>query len=162
LDSAIKHTKTETVTKEQVEKALYNNCQKEDILNELFPPKFKAGDYLTPIDDDTLMCATRGCVCLVNSLSKDYVNVEWISETDQHDGNYYLSRFRHATPEEIEAATWKEGELYKVLHQYVRISAKTVGEFYNNGAYKGGTSKFDIYEKLNTCRCGFCVKEKEG
>jgi hypothetical protein len=154
-----------TVTKEQVEKALNNNCMKEDMLNELFP-EFKAGDYLTPIERNTGMAARTGCVCLVeHNTETGQVIVKWISETSQHDGDYHYSNFRHATPEEIESATWKEGELYRVNTGgdcWVRVSSKSVGWFYNGGRYEGVCTYYDKYEKINTCRCGFCVKEKEG
>lgn len=147
-----------TVTKEQVYKALYNNCQKEDILNELFPPEFKAGEWVVGwhnhihVDDRhkkawKIYMVKDGSAYMVDST------------------NTCIENIRHATPEEIEAATWKEGELYRVKKDggwCVRVASPIVGHFYAYGYYEGRVTPWEDYEKLNTCSCGFCVKEKEG
>lgn len=155
-----------TVTKEQLEKVLKSNqgCftyqgAEDDIINELFP-EFKAGEWVVGWHNEGHP----------NKLHEKAWQIEKVDDTYAHPVGIYdsetgLCDIRHATPEEIEAATWKEGELYRVhdtCNWLVRVSAEKVGEFYLSGAYDGLTFKYDKYEKINTCRCGFCVKEKEG
>jgi hypothetical protein len=132
---------------------------KEDILNELFP-EFKARDWVVGWHSEKHSDELHKKAWQVRKVDCMYIYPVGLNSVMT-----YPKYIRHATPEEIEAATWKEGELYRVhdtCNWLVRVSAEKVGEFYLSGAYDGLTFEYDKYEKLNTCSCGFCVKEKEG
>lgn len=141
------------VTKAEVERVLeqyLTPITKESILNELFP-SFKVGDYLTPIETNGALNAKTGDICIVDSIDAEYVYVEWITYVRQNNGGYSRFNFRHATPEEIAAAEWEEGKVYRVWHYdewRVRVSAKEVGCFYLEGSFEGVTRKHIKYEKL--------------
>jgi hypothetical protein len=146
-----------TVTKEEVERVLQSKLpskyysEMESILNELFPPEFKAGDYLTPIETNGTLSANTGDICIVDSIDAKYVYVEWITSVRKVKVGYGRFNFRHSTPEEIAADEWEEGKGYKVWFgeiEAVRVASSEVGRFYPNGEFKGKTLKGDKYEKL--------------
>ena len=144
-----------TVTKEEVERVALrhiNGVIVDKILNELFPPEFKVGDWVVcpekPSDTfkygwDSDMDDLIGEALEVSSFKHGaLVAAGWIWSTKW---------VRHATHEEIAAAEWEEGAVYKVWFANgcaVRISTNKVGEFYSSGFYDGDTVKYDKYEKL--------------
>jgi len=138
------------VTKEEVERALSNlrlvsDKLADEILTELFP--FKIGDKVMVIGKSTVEA---------RSLNGDVVEIKNVtnSTVSTCTGMYYgmhLCEVRHATPEEIAAAEWEEGKLYKVFirgEEAVRVSSSEVGKFYSNGFFSGHAFDFDKYEKL--------------
>jgi hypothetical protein len=148
-----------TVTKEQVKKAL-NNRTKEDILNELFPPEFKAGEWVIGWHSKSTPDNFHEKAWQIEEIKGKYVY-----RVGLEGYNTEIDNIRHATPEEIESATWKEGELYRVKKERgwcLRVSANVVGHFYIYGYYDGQPIPCKTYEKIQTCSCGFCVKKKEG
>ena len=142
-----------TVTKAEVERVLeqyLTPITKEPIINELFP-SFKVGEYLALKDGHELTHSKAGDVCRLALLKDGFCSVEWVTETKQSNGDYFTSRFRHATPEEIAAAEWESGKPYRVWlcgGWMVRISTDRVGCFYNNGSFTGASTKYNKYEKL--------------
>jgi len=140
-----------TVTKEEVERVVgkYTRVsQNERILNELFPPEFKVGDWVkvtagTSIESKEL----DGKVVKLTRVGIGNVSAE---TTDILAGMHF-NEVRHATPEEIAAAEWEEGKPYKIWYYdewRVRVAAKEVGCFYLDGSFEGPIRKHDKYEKL--------------
>jgi len=151
-----------TVTKKEVERVLkqyLTPITKEPILNELFPPEFRVGDYF--------ICHARPTQSVVR-------NCDWVGSMDalvgkvMKVGNIYLDGdiedkengwswahewIRHATPEEIAEATWEKGKEYRVWNdcgeKLVRVASNRVGWFYTDGCYIGNTTGiYTKYEKL--------------
>ena len=140
------------VTKEEVERVLnlyicYTQ-RVDNILNELFPPEFKVGDWVkvkagVSIESNDL----DGKVVKLTRVGSKYVSAE---KTDRLAGMHF-NEVRHATPEEIAAAEWEEGKPYKVWREgeaIVYISSEKVGFFYGSGRFEGKSYKFEKYEKL--------------
>jgi len=124
---------------------------KEEILNELFPPEFKVGDkvMVTKIPESNhWICNTnRRLFTLEGGIENGFYGTGGAGHMYGLEG----CEFRHATPEEIAAAEWEEGNPYKLMHandEEVCISANEVGQFYKEGRFKGDTFKHDKYEKL--------------
>jgi len=145
-----------TVTKEEVERVfkentaafVYEGAEKE-ILNELFPPEFKVGDWVVIGKDNDYYVNKSGEIGRITKLKKISCEVDCGHSSLGNSHNY--CNLRHATPEEIAAAEWEEGEVYIVWLgeiEAVRVASSEVGRFYQNGEFKGKTLKHDKYEKL--------------
>jgi len=156
-----------TVTKEEVERVFKEHSsdftfQGADkmILNELFPPEFKVDQYairIWPSGKETL-----GKVVFKNGQLYWQCEESYEGEGGVEKGGWYglvsnytngksSSKLRHATPEEIAEAEWKEGAVYKVYSGsgwYVRIASDMVGWFYCNGRVEGSTTEYTTYEKI--------------
>ena len=137
-----------TVTKEQVEQVLEKKLPKsvghdevQAILNELFPPDFKIGDWVV------WRLSNDKAPYKILSIEPFKVNHRFGSYGNSFD----FDNIRHATPEEIAAATWDANKPYKVWiedKEAVRISSDEVGRFYACGYFGGGCFTHEKYEKL--------------
>jgi len=139
-----------TVTKEEVERVLDKYLvafdEPEKILNELFPPEFKVGDWVVGWGHDHSIYDRHKVAWRIGQVNGDKVH-----PSNNLSGETQIENIRHATPEEIAASEWEEGKPYKVRiggDWMVRISADKVGRFYNNGYFEGCIFKNDKYEKL--------------
>ena len=152
------------VTKEEVERVLnlyicYTQ-RVDNILNELFPPEFKVGDWVVriwPSGKETLGKAVFEHGDLYWKCEEEYKHEGGVSKgqpygkISNYKGGWNGSKLRHATPEEIAAAEWEEGKEYRVWEdkmKLVRVSSSRVGYFYENGRYDGNDVRYSKYEKL--------------
>lgn len=139
-----------TVTKEEVERALdklkYTKAVKEEILNELFPPEYRVGDWVIGWHNGNKY---KNKAWQIGGFRDSTGSVIPKQEPNWATG---IEDIHHATPEEIAEATWEEGKEYRVWNangvKLVRVASDMVGHFYIDGNYSGGTHHYDKYEKL--------------
>jgi len=141
-----------TVTKAEVERVLKNEIGHatssiRDILNELFPPEFKVGDWVVGWHFDHKY---RENAWQIGGFKKG--NAFFVPK-EEPNWSTGIEDIRHATPEEIAAAEWEEGKPYRVWNGcipawQVKISAEKVGHFYWDGQFEGVSSENSKYEKL--------------
>ena len=137
------------VTRKEVERALRKYSEKDwkdAILNELFPPEFKVGDWVVGWHFDHKY---RENAWQIGGFKKGNA---FVVPKEKPNWSTGIEDVRHATPEEIAAAEWEEGKPYKVWIdndvEEVRISADKVGYFYSCAMFEGDVHKWKNYEKL--------------
>lgn len=147
-----------TVTKEEVERVfkenaasfVYEGAEKE-ILNELFQPEFKVGDWVVVLETDEFYFNSEyGVAKQIVEIYSQFSPIRYELKFRDGSTNNYTD-MRHATPEEIAAATWEANKPYKVYdhgRETVYISAEEIGHFYKHGWFDGKKIQFDKYEKL--------------
>jgi len=126
----------------------YSDYLDQELLNELFPPEFKVGDKVMVTSKRT--AESKKLYGKVVELKNVTTNTVSTYTTMTH--GMFFDEVRHATPEEIAAAEWEEGKVYRVWDsngvKRVRVSSNKVGKFYTHGCYEGNTNHYDKYEKL--------------
>jgi len=147
-----------TVTKEEVERVFkeYSSAfafqeAKQVILNELFPPEFKVGDWVVVLEaDEFYFNSEQGVAKKIVEVYSDLSETRYLLKFKDGSTHSYTD-IRHATPEEIAAATWEANKPYKVWsgnYCRVRMSSDEVGMFYADGTFHGKTIHYENYEKL--------------
>jgi hypothetical protein len=149
-----------TVTREEVEKALFNefkgdyhkSCVK--ILNELFgePYEPKVGDWVVIGEDNDFSVNKSGDIGIVTHTYETYCRVDCSRNSSAN--NHNPENLRPATEEEIKRAQWKEGEVYEVWpdgewRRYLRFSSVDYGTFWADSSK--AEFKWDNFKRVVQC-----------